>query len=408
MTFGPIKSDPAFDENRWQELRRIYTEGSNIYDQAPVIRDFMMRMAKEKVQHLWTQNKSWWGFHHAPFSNDTDNADVVMYGIGHDTSSQEMGDTRFAPMYLRNCSQYIAPPVHSEWGIAPYEQCRVIDRGDLEKFAMDYHEGIEWDIKHALEWSRNGALPLRIGGTHCVLGGTINAARQLADMYVPGKMMGGVLFDGHSDMFTPNDTGGIVSTDWVNGGQVGRAIYEGWVDPEKVFWFGMRGFGIDPVSGSAIGRQLGVTQVGPVEIEEKGVQFFVDMMDERLGETPCFLSCDLDALDPAEGGGVTQRDGFGLTMRELRMLSRVMKGKNLLAADICEYAPAHDTHGRATGFNVAALIFEYLCMLVDAKTRFNGGEYRQTKWDLNLSTSASYPGETFMERWEKEKAEGII
>lgn len=170
----------------------------------------------------------------------------------------------------------------------------------------------------------------------------------------------------------------------------------------------MRGFGIDPVSGSAIGRQLGVTQVGPVEVEEKGVQFFVDMMDERLGDTPCFLSCDLDALDPAEGGGVTQRDGFGLTMRELRMLSRVMKGKNLLAADICEYAPAHDTHGRATGFNVAALIFEYLCMLVDAKTRFNGGEYRQTKWDLNLSTSASYPGETFMERWEKEKAEGII
>lgn len=66
--------------------------------------------------------------------------------------------------------------------------------------------------------------------------------------------------------------------------------------------------------------------------------------------------------------------------------------------------PAHDTHGRATGFNVAALIFEYLCMLVDSKVRLNGGEYHQTQWDLNLSTSGSYAGDPFLDKWKKERA----
>ena len=40
------------------------------------------------------------------------------------------------------------------------------------------------------------------------------------------------------------DDGGF---EWVNGGGVPRAIYKGWVDPEKCFHVGMRGFGVDVV-----------------------------------------------------------------------------------------------------------------------------------------------------------------
>lgn len=77
---------PMMSEERLKKLRDIYMNGSNTYDQPEIIRDFMMRMCEERVQQVWTQNQSWYGFHHAPFSNDTDNADVVIYGVGHDTS----------------------------------------------------------------------------------------------------------------------------------------------------------------------------------------------------------------------------------------------------------------------------------------------------------------------------------
>ena len=161
------------------------------------------------------------------------------------------------------------------------------------------------------------------------------------------------------------------------------------MDPEKVFFFGMRGFGIDPLFGSVIARELGITQIRPLELEEKGCQFFVDMMRERIGQSPTVLSCDLDGLCPSEGGGTTQRDGYGLMWREVRRLSRALKGMNIIAADVCEYAPTHDTYGRSTGFMVAAYLFEVLCMLTDAKVRLNGGKFNQTRWNLNLSTSTT-------------------
>lgn len=392
-------------EERLNKYREIFDKASNFYDAPTIIRDFWMRMAKEKVPHLFSQNLSWYGFHHAPFSNDTGSADIVIYGIGYDhNSSQEMGDTRHAPMYLRFASKYV-PPVHGEWGMAPFEMCNIIDRGDIDKFSMDFNKALEWDFKHALEWSKNGALPLRIGGDHEILGGTMVTANMLTDRFFPGEPMGVILFDGHTDCFLPNDVGGYIDTEWVNGGGIPRAIYNGWVDPEKVFQFGMRGFGIDSPSGQYAAEQLGITIVRPLELAEKGSHYFVDMIRERIGKSPALITVDLDCLDPSEGGGTTQRDGFGLTFREVRAISRAMKGLNLIAADVCEYAPAHDSHGRSTAFNVAALLFEYLCMLVDTKVRLNGGKFNQTHWDLNLATSASFPGEIFLNRWEEEKTE---
>lgn len=391
-----------------KRVREVFENASNFYDAPPVIRDFWMRMAKEKVPHLMSQNLSWYGFHHAPFSTDTENADVIIYGIGYDlNSSQEMGDTRHAPMYLRNASKYL-PPVHGEWEMAPFEMCNVIDRGDIDKFSMEYNQSLDYDFEHAREWSKHGALPLRIGGDHEILGGTMIAANMLADMYFPDQPMGVILFDGHSDCFLPTDVGGYIDTEWVNGGGIPRAIYNGWVDPDLVFQFGMRGFGMDSPSGQYAAEQFGITVVRPLDLEMKGCQYYVDMIRERVGQSPMVMTCDLDCLDPSQGGGTTQRDGFGMTFREVQMISRSMKGLNLIAADINEYAPSHDSNGNPTAYNVAALIFEYMCMLVDTKVRLNGGKYNQTKWDLNLSTSANFPGSVFLERWEKEKAEGKI
>jgi hypothetical protein len=93
-----------------------------------------------------------------------------------------------------------------------------------------------------------------------------------------------------------------------------------------------------------------------------------------------------------------------LTFREVQAISRSMKGLNLVAVDICEYAPAHDSYDRPTAYNVAALIFEYLCTLVDTKVRLYGGKYNQTRRDLNMATSATFPGKIFLDRWAKDRA----
>jgi hypothetical protein len=42
-------------------------------------------------------------------------------------------------------------------------------------------------------------------------------------------------------------------------------------------------------------------------------------------------------------------------------------------------------------------------MLVDTKVRLKDGKFSQTHWDLNLATSATFPGEVFLDRWTKDK-----
>ena len=89
------------------------------------------------------------------------------------------------------------------------------------------------------------------------------------------------------------------------------------------------------------------------------------------------------------GGGISTRDGFGLSWREYQTISRAFHGKNLISANIVEYAPAMDPTGMMAA-NVSHLAFEYLCMLTATKVRLNGGKHKQTKWKNNLSTSAGY------------------
>ena len=45
-------------KEKFQQVRDIFDNASNFYDAPPVIRDFWMRMAEEKVPHLFTQNLS--------------------------------------------------------------------------------------------------------------------------------------------------------------------------------------------------------------------------------------------------------------------------------------------------------------------------------------------------------------
>ena len=184
------------------------------------------------------------------------------------------------------------------------------------------------------------------------------------------------------------------------------AFSEGWLDPEKFFMFGMHDWGITVPVGVSAAREFGVRQVKPREVAEKGTQYFVDMVREAIGESPCWLSCDLDGLDTiGAAGGLSARDGFGLTWREYRELTRSLAGLNLVTADISEYAPAHDIT-RANGITVANYGFEILCMLTQTKVRLNGGEFRPTQYPLKLSNSPSYFGDHLIEEWERLKAEG--
>ena len=81
-----------------------------------------------------------------------------------------------------------------------------------------------------------------------------------------------------------------------------------------------------------------------------------------LGDAPCYLSFDIDGIDPAFAGGTGTPEIGGLTVPQALEIVRGCRGLNLVGADLVEVAPPYDTSGN-TALLGANLLYEMLCVL---------------------------------------------
>ena len=115
----------------------------------------------------------------------------------------------------------------------------------------------------------------------------------------------------------------------------------------------------------------------------------------QIGDHPCYLSFDIDAIDPGfcpgtgtpEIGGLTSIQaleiirsvGHCLNMSQCNMSQYVLlclnmmviivrgcSGLNIVGCDLVEVSPAYDTSGN-TSLTGANLVFEMLCLIKSMK-----------------------------------------
>ena len=82
----------------------------------------------------------------------------------------------------------------------------------------------------------------------------------------------------------------------------------------------------------------------------------------RLGESPVYVSVDIDVLDPAHAPGTGTPEAGGLTSRELLAVLRGLRGLRIVSADIVEVAPAYD-HAEITAIAAAHVGYELLSVM---------------------------------------------
>lgn len=87
---------------------------------------------------------------------------------------------------------------------------------------------------------------------------------------------------------------------------------------------------------------------------------------ERVGNTPCFLTFDIDFVDPAYAPGTGTPEVGGFTSLEALTLVRSIKDLNFIGFDIVEVLPAYDS-GEITAYLAANIVFEYLSILAAKK-----------------------------------------
>jgi agmatinase len=99
-------------------------------------------------------------------------------------------------------------------------------------------------------------------------------------------------------------------------------------------------------------RELGVSQMQQIGIRSGTRQEFAELspvhspgeLAESLDrDVPVYISFDMDVFDPSVVSGVTTPEPGGLTFREVMDYLHVLKGMNIVGADLVELAPDYDT-----------------------------------------------------------------
>lgn len=278
-------------------------------------------------------------------------ADVAVLGIPYDEAVGYRPGTRFGPRSIREYSMRF--PYFDEnggqkgyWNIEKRQwflkKTTMVDCGDVDvvPLAMSYvHQQIEESIKSLL---RRGALPVSLGGDHSVTYPVFKAFERIGPLSL-------VQFDAHLDR---RDTVGGVK--YGHGSPIKRISELDFI--EKIVTIGLRGLRApeeDYLAAEARGEILIPAQT----VREIGT-------DEVLNQIPslgkCYVTIDIDALDPAlaPGTGTPEADGF--TLHQLKeMLSGLAARNKIVGFDLVEVNPYLDPSGRTSLF-AAQLIVEFL------------------------------------------------
>lgn len=230
--------------------------------------------------------------------------DFAIAGAPFDTGSSFRSGSRFGPAAIRSISAMMKPN-------NVIMQVNVLDHlkgGDIGDFNITpgyihpSYAAIEEGVAGILE---KGAVPIVLGGDHAI---TLAELRAVAKKHGPVAL---VHFDSHSDLCDE-----VFGQKYNHGTPFRRALEEGLIDPAHSIQIGMRGSLYDP-DEHKIAAELGMLLIPAHKVREMGMEALIQKIHERVGNTPCFLTFDIDFVDPAYAPGTGTPEVGGFTSYDL-------------------------------------------------------------------------------------------
>jgi guanidinobutyrase len=146
-----------------------------------------------------------------------------------------------------------------------------------------------------------------------------------------------------------------------------RAVEEGLLQSDKVWQIGLRGTGY-AADDFDWPRQQGFTVIPAHAVWWQSLAPVMDKVRAVIGDTPCYLSFDIDSIDPSYAGGTGTPEIGGLTVPQALEIIRGCRGLNLVGCDLVEVSPPYDPSGN-TALLGANLLYEMLCVLPGVPVR---------------------------------------
>jgi agmatinase len=275
---------------------------------------------------------------------------ICIAGIPLDIGTTNRSGARFGPGAVRRASRMLADGAHPVHWLDP-ATLAVADIGD---FAIALG-----DIPSSLKLIEEQAAAIEhliaIGGEHGI---TLPLLRALSERTGP---VGLVHFDAHVDTWPDN-----FGQTFAHGSVFYHAIEEGLVAPGRMIQIGIR----SPVQREVHEWTLskGVTILSAEEVHEAGTRAAAQRIRDVIDDEPCYLTFDVDALDPAFAPGTGTPEIGGLATWHAQAILRRLSGLSFVGMDLVEVAPAYDV-AEITALAGATIVWEYLALLGRARAR---------------------------------------
>jgi agmatinase len=284
-------------------------------------------------------------FWRAPNVQDLTGVDVAVYGVPFDAGTSNRPGARFGPRSIREQSCYV--------GL--YDQCwpndyafkdrfRLIDYGDVASFpgrSEDMIAAVEETVSKMVD---GNVATLGLGGDHLT---SYPALKAHAKKNGPLSL---IHFDAHPDL--------VEAPHLFHGSVFGVAVQEGLIDPQRSIQIGIR-------TPSPPSPKLHVLTADRC-LRMNG-ETIAARIKEVVGTAKCYITLDVDAMDPAYTGGTGTPAPGGLTSALQREILWHLKGVDAVGGDVVEVSPPYDAAAQ-TAIVGAIVAMDILHILGEARS----------------------------------------
>lgn len=311
----------------------------------------------------------WWGMptlFRCPHDPDPANCDVALVGVPHSAGNGSTErDQHLGPRAVRNVSAHNRR-LHKAFGyFSPWDACRINDLGDVPlPQALDNEASVERISRFFRRLADAGARPVSIGGDHSISGAILQAIAGEQSTLTGGRPVALVHLDAHTDTYEniPHWMGARKSAaHWA-----AYTVRQGNVDATKSTQLGIRG-NTRSAAWLETSTNLGYELIEIERYRELGPDATIEIIRDRVGDAPVYVSFDLDSLDPSVAPAVSNIEagvaGFGID--EANRLLRGLRGLDIVGADVVCLMPTKDQPNNITAMVAAHVMYELLSLIAD-------------------------------------------
>jgi agmatinase len=288
-------------------------------------------------------------FMRLPHVRNLEGVDVAIVGIPTDGAVVYRSGARFGPEGIRSASVMLRN-FNPMLGVDVVERLSLVDYGDVPTVPGSTADSLERSERALVEVVDAGVTTLCLGGDHTVL---LAELRALARKHGPLAL---IQLDSHHDLWDE-----YFGQKLFHGSVVRRAIEEGLVDPSRSVQAGLRG-SLGSAEEARYPAELGIDALTYEELAALGPAGFSQRVRDRVEDAPCFLSFDIDFVDPGYAPGTGTPEVGGPSSREALTYVRSLAGLDFRGFDCVEVSPPFDPAGQ-TAFVAANACFEMLSLL---------------------------------------------